>query len=97
MGRITLLPRTDSQDAWIFQSPLLLSHQALDSLDFYFGTPRCDNRLLYVLSLENITLTNPALAIHAIEIGNGVKPDIYRVHDAVVGEGQNILISDDII
>lgn len=44
---ITLPIRADSQDAWIFRSPV--SENVIAQSDFYFGLPKCDNRLAKVL------------------------------------------------
>lgn len=47
----SLLPRPDSQDAWLFQSPLPpRAAQAVADAgsSFWLGMPRCDNRLAEV-------------------------------------------------
>ena len=50
-SRGSLLPRPDSQDAWLFQSPLpTKAAQAVADAasSFWLGVPRCDNRLAEV-------------------------------------------------
>ncbi|CAM9618058.1 unnamed protein product [Sphacelaria rigidula] len=59
----TFLPRVDSQDAWIFRSPLKESVLALAG--FEMGRPRCDGRLARVFMDAGYVVTNPALSIVA--------------------------------
>ena len=49
--------RTDSQDAWIFQTPMDTS--VIKESNFYLGIPRCDNRIAYILFNNNYTVINP--------------------------------------
>ena len=61
---LTLPIRADSQDAWIYQSPM--SADVISQTDFFLGVPKCDNRLAklvvdagyrysYVDLLENLS------------------------------------------
>lgn len=52
----------DSQDSWIFRSPLLIP---LNECQFTFGTLGCDNRLAYVIDQAGYQLTNPCLTIRS--------------------------------
>ena len=45
-----------SQDAWIFKGQIDVD---LNSIDFYFGIPGCDNRLAYELDKKGYKLLNP--------------------------------------
>ena len=59
-GTARLEPRVDSQDVWIFQTPLRMD---LDGLDFYLGQPRCDNRLAAAFVEQGLKVENPAFRI----------------------------------
>ena len=54
------LPRNDSQDCWIFKSPLNVN---IDKLNFEFGTLGCDSILAGILYDNNINISNPSLDI----------------------------------
>ncbi|CAN0159173.1 unnamed protein product [Ascophyllum nodosum] len=70
------IPRIDSQDAWIFRSPL--SGSVKEASDFEMGRPRCDGRLAQVLTDAGYTVTNPSLSLvahhlhssHSDSVGN---------------------------
>ena len=51
------IPRDDSQDSWIFKSPLNIN---LDKLNFSLGTLGCDSIFLSILYDEGINIKNPA-------------------------------------
>ena len=53
-------PRSDSQDSWIFKSPLEIN---LDDVNFSFGTLGCDNIFANVLYNNNYKLFNPSYDI----------------------------------
>jgi hypothetical protein len=53
-------PRDDSQDTWIFQSPLKIE---LNEIDFNFGTLGCDNIFANKIYETNIELSNPCYDI----------------------------------
>lgn len=92
-GERSLYLRTDSQDAWIFRSPI--RSEALPYLDFSMGQPRCDNRLAFVLRAVGHTVINPAFAIRATEVQGKVRAgSLYGQSGAVVGDGANVLLSD---
>ena len=104
--------RTDSQDAWIFQAPLMytpdssagdddLSEKQL--LDFPIGLVRCDNRIAYVLSKDihysarNYSVINTPFVIHAIEYDKRPRQSgMYDTGGAIIGEGKSLLISDNV-
>ena len=79
--------RSDSQDAWIFRSPLLpavtsassnesvreLANTLLQQTTFPLGAPRCDNRIATVLREHGITPINAALLVRAIEVNSHVR------------------------
>lgn len=84
--------RSDSQDAWIFQSPL--SSSVIEESSFNLGVARCDNRLGYIFSSNGYKVYNPALKIHAIEL-QSLRSDqsIYDIKGSVQGPTRYILIS----
>lgn len=57
--------RDDSQDAWIFQSPLNID---LNEIDFNFGTLGCDNIFANKIYETNIELSNPCYDIISTHI-----------------------------
>lgn len=57
-----LIMNCDSQDSWIFKSPLVLP---INDCDFAFGTLGCDNRLAYVIHTAGYQITNPCLSIQS--------------------------------
>mmetsp|Transcript_24412 Transcript_24412/g.35018 ORF Transcript_24412/g.35018 Transcript_24412/m.35018 type:complete len:344 (+) Transcript_24412:1-1032(+) len=90
---LSLSLRTDSQDAWVFQPPLIRD-LALKA-DFSMGLPRCDNRLAWLLAEFNYTVINPALAIHAIEMDSTPRTQaLYGMKNSVNGDGKNVFLSD---
>ena len=92
---ITFYPRTDSQDAWIFQSPLPIS--IIPLTNFFLGTPRCDNRLAYIFHQLGYLIRNPIFRIHAIEIDSNIKREIlYGFENAVFGPIKQVLLSAEI-
>jgi hypothetical protein len=93
--------RTDSQDIWIFRSPVVsspLAQHIVDvATDFPLGAPRCDNRLAFVFSeLLNFTVVNPVFHIHGIEIQRTSRPPgvLYGMKGAAQGTGKNLLIAE---
>ena len=59
-------PRCDSQDTWIFISPLNINYQLID---FQFGTPGCDNIFASIIQRETtLTVTNPCYTIESIHV-----------------------------
>jgi hypothetical protein len=62
------LPRTDSQDTWVFRAPLGLSSQQMKLVDFELGQPRCDNRLAQVLRGSGRHVLNPSLDAHLVHV-----------------------------
>jgi len=60
------IPRNDSQDSWIFKSPL---HVNVNRLNFEFGTLGCDNIFATIVSNNcNIQIRNPSLDIISIHV-----------------------------
>lgn len=57
--------RSDSQDAWVFASPLPLDELALGRLAFELGRPRCDNRAAFVLWAAGVNVRNPCWDLRA--------------------------------
>ena len=93
---LELTLRTDSQDAWIFSSPIDAGIPLLS--DFNMGIPRCDNRLAQVFHTYNYTVIDPAFAIHAIEVQSVArKGSLYGTKDAAYGSGRNVLLSDQFV
>ncbi len=61
------LPRDDSQDCWIFRSPLNID---LHKLDFSFGTLGCDSILANNVHETGIQVSNPSLDIITTHVHN---------------------------
>lgn len=59
------IPREDSQDSWIFKSPLNID---LNQLNFSMGTLGCDNVFANIIYENNIKITNPSLDIITIHV-----------------------------
>lgn len=58
-------PRSDSQDCWIFKSPLKVDTK---KLNFEFGTLGCDNVFANIIFNSGIYISNPCLNIISIHI-----------------------------
>jgi hypothetical protein len=61
------IPRYDSQDCWIFKSPLNID---LTKLNFSFGTPGCDSIFANIVNDIGIKVSNPSLDIVSIHVHN---------------------------
>ena len=89
---ITLYPRIDSQDAWIFKSPI--NQNVVDLTSFYLGVPRCDNRLASILVNSGYKVINPAIGIHIVEfLSTNRETSLYEMKGAPIGETRNVFIS----
>ena len=60
-------PRNDSQDCWIFRSPLKVD---IDKLDFSFGTLGCDSIFANIIYESGIKLSNPCYDIITTHVHN---------------------------
>jgi len=60
-GDIELFRRADSQDSWMFKSPV--SKEIEEKSNFYLGRMGCDNALAWIMHKGGMKLTNPALQI----------------------------------
>ena len=58
-------PRNDSQDCWIFKSPLKVDTKLLN---FEFGTLGCDNVFANIIYNSGIYISNPCLEIKSIHV-----------------------------
>lgn len=50
--------RKFSQDAWVFK-PSFMNKQMIDSSQFYFGVPGCDNRIAFNAVVSGMKVLNP--------------------------------------
>lgn len=67
-------PRPDSQDAWIFRTPI-----RPPKVGFGLGVPRNDNALAYLLWRHGFDLRNPGKSIHIHHLhSSGVRPAIAK-------------------
>lgn len=68
---VLLDTRSDSQDAWIFRSPLnaCMSHKT-SSVSLAMGEVGCDNRLAEMSRACGYEVSNPALFVRAIEFSS---------------------------
>ena len=89
---LTLPIRADSQDAWIFQTPM--NENVITQSDFFFGAPRCDNRLAKILVDAGYKVINPAFVVHAIEKDERSRKALYPPMGAVYGETSQVLLAD---
>jgi hypothetical protein len=74
------IPRDDSQDCWIFQSPLQID---LKKIDFSLGTLGCDSTFAYVAHTSGIKVSNPSydiVSIHVHNTGFRTYNDMDRIH-----------------
>lgn len=55
-----IIKKKDSQDSWLFKSPLQID---LSKCNFKFGYPGCDNRFAYVVNEAGYKVSNPCLTI----------------------------------
>jgi hypothetical protein len=60
-------PRSDSQDSWIFNSPLNID---LEQINFSFGTLGCDNIFANILFNHDYLLSNPSYDIITTHLHN---------------------------
>jgi len=51
--------RKFSQDAWVFKHPFM-NQQMIDTSDFYFGVPGCDNRIAFNAVVSGMNVLNPS-------------------------------------
>jgi NACalpha-BTF3-like transcription factor len=68
-------PRFDSQDTWILHSNHNVTEKFRRALDFNFGTPGCDNKILYLMKILGYKIYNtPSVLkifhVHETEIRN---------------------------
>ena len=61
------IPRDDSQDCWIFKSPLNID---LNRVNFSLGTLGCDSVFAFIVYDSGIKVTNPSLDIVSIHVHN---------------------------
>ena len=96
-GYATLNVRTDSQDAWIFQPPI--NSSVILKSNFIMGAPSCDNVIAEILSECGHIVSNPAFAIHAVEVHNSEREGLgyYSPKNAVVGKARDVLLSDQML
>ena len=80
------LPRDDSQDCWIFRSPLNID---LKNLDFSFGTLGCDSIFAFYISQSGLKLSNPSLDIISIHLHNS---EIRTYHVDICIHGKYCLV-----
>lgn len=72
-----LFDRKDSQDSWIFISPLRVD---LVRCRFKFGHPGCDNKLAYIAKKANYTLINPSKTIKIHHLHNSKVRNYTKEH-----------------
>ena len=65
-----LMPRIDSQDAWIFGGAM--TQGVVEKSNFYQGRPRCDGRIAHILREEGFEVKNPSVAIRIRHLQNTV-------------------------
>jgi len=76
------LPRDDSQDCWIFKSPLNID---LEKINFSFGTLGCDNIFASIIHDSKIKISNPSLDIISIHVHN-TEFRTYNIENRIYGK-----------
>ena len=74
-------PRSDSQDCWIFKSPLRIN---TNDLNFSFGTLGCDNMFASILYDHGYELYNPSYDIITYHLHN-IEERNYTIDDRIHG------------
>ena len=74
-------PRFDSQDSWIVHSNFNVTEKFRKALDFQFGMPGCDNKILYLMKILGYKIYNtPSVLkifhVHSTEIRNYQNEDL---------------------
>lgn len=77
----------------MFRAPMH-SH-VVQRADFYLGQPKCDNRMVALLQEAQYQVSNPAFALHAIELSYPTDVVIYANNEAVEGDVSDLLLSDE--
>jgi len=57
-GQLEFYQRSDSQDSWIFTSPM--NKRVEEESSFFLGRAGCDNRVAWIAHRAGLKLTNPA-------------------------------------
>ncbi len=73
-------PRADSQDSWIFKSPLKVN---INNINFNFGIPGCDNMFAAELYNSNYILSNPSydiISVHLHDSNERSNNEHLRIH-----------------
>ncbi|CAE7832793.1 unnamed protein product [Symbiodinium microadriaticum] len=91
---LTLPIRADSQDAWMYVSPM--KEDVIPQADFVFGMPKSDNRLARILMDSGYRVINPAFSVHAIERDNRARRALYPPIGVVYGPVAQVLLTDDL-
>lgn len=76
------IPRNDSQDCWIFRSPLNID---LTEIDFTFGTPGCDSIFANIVHESGIQVSNPSYDIITTHVHNS-NIRTYNCNDIIHGK-----------
>lgn len=90
-GSIKLFDRQDSQDVWIFKSPIVFKEDP----NFNLGKPGCDNRISYMAKESGFIVNNPAKQIitkhlHLTNLRNYTGKDTIRGNYLMVKTCDNI-------
>jgi hypothetical protein len=92
---ISLVPRIDSQDAWVFRSPV--NQDVVNFSSFFLGTPKCDNRLASIFTNSGYQLFNPIFRFHAVELLSSSRGSgLYDLAGAPIGETVNVFLTDEL-
>ena len=81
-GKEVFFNRSDSQDSWIFTSPI--SGQLAEDSDFFLGRMGCDNKIAYLAHKHGMKVTNPAHLIRTRHL-HLVDHRTYFEHERVGG------------
>jgi hypothetical protein len=95
-GALHWSPRTDQQDAWVFESPLpaaLRDACAGEECSFPLGLLQADNRLAAILGDAGLRVSNPSLALVSRHLQLDTERR-YTQQDTVPGKSRFVRISD---
>ncbi|HEV8015392.1 MAG TPA: hypothetical protein VGP48_07645 [Stellaceae bacterium] len=83
-GRSIFYDSVDSQDAWIFRTPIREFF-----CDFFLGVPACDNRLAWEAEHAGLAISNPSLSVRANHLHlSGIRN--YRREQRIAGPSRHL-------
>ena len=75
-------PRFDSQDTWIIHSNYNIPEFSQSIFNFYLGTPGCDNKMIYLMSILGYEIINDPISIKTYHVHSS-KLRNYSIKDII--------------